>query len=323
MEHLYHDWVKAMNYKELVDPELKKNARSIPFNRLIATAGNGYQEISWRLTKVPGNIEEEVLQTEGFQGLPLKTSVFSPACRGDNMPALIYVHRGAFVYKAAVYQKKLACIYAENAGCRVFFPHYHLAPKYQYPAAYEDVMSLYKYVVSHAEELGVDRERICIAGESAGASIAALVCNRYGEEKTQTPCIQLLIYPVTDAEADTDSMKRFCDTPQWDSRSNKRMWRFYCGDNKELRYSASPMYCDLPDAMPETYIETAEFDCLHDEGILYAKKLTDAGTAVTINETKGTFHGYDSAVDAQIVTRNVDIRTAFLRSGFGTTAERR
>ena len=119
MEHLYHDWVKAMNYKELVDPELKKNARSIPFNRLIATAGNGYQEISWRLTKVPGNIEEEVLQTEGFQGLPLKTSVFSPACRGDNMPALIYVHGGAFVYKAAVYQKnwRASMRKMQDAGC--------------------------------------------------------------------------------------------------------------------------------------------------------------------------------------------------------------
>lgn len=59
-------------------------------------------------------------------------------------------------------------------------------------------------------------------------------------------------------------MKLFCDTPQWDSRSNERMWRYYCGDSEELRYSASPMRCDLPDTMPETYIETTEFDCLHD-----------------------------------------------------------
>jgi acetyl esterase len=83
------------------------------------------------------------------------------------------------------------------------------------------------------------------------------------------------------------------------------------------------MYCDLPDAMPETYIETTEFDCLHDEGFLYGKKLTDAGLEVTVNETKGTFHGYDSALDAQIVIRNVDRRTSFLRHGFRKTAERR
>ena len=307
-----------MNYKEKVDPELRKNARSFPFNRLIITAGNSYQDLSWQFTKVPEGIAEEVIETEGYQGLPLKTTVFSPASGGDNMPALVYVHGGAFVYKAAAYQKKLACIYAEKAECKVFFPHYHLAPGYKYPAAYRDVMSLYKYVVSHAEELGVDRERIGIAGDSAGASIAALVCNRCKEEKTQTPCVQMLVYPVTDADMDTDSMKRFLDTPQWDSRSNKRMWHYYCGNSRERRYSASPMHCDLPDSVPETYIETTEFDCLRDEGILYGKKLIDAGNTVTINETEGTFHGYDSASDAQIVIRNVDIRTAFLSNGFRT-----
>ena len=162
-EHLYHGWEREMNYKELVDPELKKNARSIPFNRLICTAGNVFQEVSWRQTKVPDSIIEEVIETEGFQGLPLKTSVFSPASGSENKPALIYVHGGGFVYKAAVYQKKLAMIYARKAGCKVFFPHYHLAPEYKYPAAYEDVISLYRYVSEHADELGIDKKRIGLA----------------------------------------------------------------------------------------------------------------------------------------------------------------
>ena len=312
-----------MNYKELVDPELKKSARSIPFNRLICTAGNVFQEVSWRQTKVPDNIIEEVIETEGFQGLPVKTSVFSPASGSENKPALIYVHGGAFVYKAAAYQKKLACIYAEQAGCKVFLPHYHLSPKYKYPAAYTDVMSLYKYVISHADELGVDRKRVGVAGESAGASVAALVCNRCEEEKTLTPCVQMLVYPVTDAEMATDSMKRFTDTPQWDSRTNEKMWSLYCGNDMKQRCNASPMHCKLPDELPETYIETAEFDCLHDEGLLYGKKLIDAGSVVTINETKGTFHGYDTVVDAKIVIRNVEKRIEFLRNGFRTRDERR
>ena len=258
-----------MNYKELVDPELRKNARSIPFNRFIVTAGNCYQELSWKSTKIPENIAEEVIETEGFQGRPLKTTVFSPARGSGRLPALVYVHGGAFVYKAAAYQKKLACIYAEKAGCRVFFPHYRLAPRYKYPAAFTDVMSLYKFVISHADELGVDPERVGVAGESAGASIAALVCNRYGEERTQMPCLQMLVYPVTDAEMTTESKKRFDDTPQWDSRANERMWQYYCGDDRKRRHSASPMHCDLPYALPETYIETTEFDCLHEEGLLY------------------------------------------------------
>ena len=305
-----------MDYKELIDPELRKSAVSHPFNRGIITAGNLYQELDWRRTKVPAKMKEEMIETEGTRNLPVKSTVFTPSAAGGDMPALIYVHGGAFAYKAAAYQKKLAVIYAEKAGCKVFFPHYHLAPKYPYPAAYEDVLSLYRYVILHADELGVDRERIGLAGDSAGASIAALVCNRWEEEQLKMPCLQMLVYPVTDARMETDSMKRFTDTPQWDSRSNERMWSYYCGEDPELRRLASPMLCALPGEIPGTYIETTQFDCLHDEGLDYARKLEQAGADVEINETEGTFHGYDTVTDAQIVIRNIKRRISFLKGGF-------
>ena len=76
------------------------------------------------------------------------------------------------------------------------------------------------------------------------------------------------------------------------------------------------MQCALPTEIPKTYIETAQFDCLHDEGLLYAEKLKQAGVDVEINETSGTYHGYDAAIDAQIVRRNINRRISFLRDGF-------
>ena len=305
-----------MNYKELIDPELRKSANSFPFNPAIVAVGNLYQDLEWGRTKAPEGMEETEIVTEGTQKLSVKTTVFSMAGAQEEMPALIYVHGGAFAYKAAAYQKKLAMIYAEEAGCRVFFPHYHLAPKYPYPGAYEDVMALYRYVTEHARELGVDPTRIGIAGDSAGASLAALVCNRWEEENVKMPCLQMLVYPVTDARMETESMKLFTDTPNWDSRANERMWDYYCGKDGEKRDKASPMWCDLPSALPGTYIETTEFDCLHDEGQAYAEKLKQAGVDVEINETEGTFHGYDAAIDTQIVKQQIDRRISFLRSGY-------
>ena len=305
-----------MNYKELIDPELRKSANSFPFNPAIVAVGNLYQDLEWGRTKAPEGMEETEIVTEGTQNLSVKTTVFSMAGAQEEMPALIYVHGGAFAYKAAAYQKKLAMIYAKKAGCKVFFPHYHLAPKYPYPAAYEDVMALYRYVTEHARELGVDPARIGIAGDSAGASLAALVCNRWEEENVKMPCLQMLVYPVTDARMETESMKLFTDTPNWDSRANERMWDYYCGKDGEKRDKASPMWCDLPSALPGTYIETTEFDCLHDEGQAYAEKLKQAGVNVEINETEGTFHGYDAAIDTQIVKQQIDRRISFLRSGY-------
>ena len=305
-----------MDYKELIDPELRKSANSFPFNSGIVMVGNLYQDFEWGRTKGPEGMEEKEIVIEGTQNLQVKTTVFSMAGEQADMPALVYVHGGAFAYKAAAYQKKLAMIYAKKAGCKVFFPHYRLAPKYQYPAAYEDVMSVYRYVAEHAQELGVDPSRIGIAGDSAGASIAALVCNRWEEENVPMPCLQMLVYPVTDARMETESMKLYTDTPNWDSRANERMWDYYCGKDSEKRDKASPMWCDLPSALPGTYIETAEFDCLHDEGLAYAGKLKQAGVDVMINETEGTFHGYDAAIDTQIVKQQISKRLSFLRSGY-------
>ena len=305
-----------MDYKELIDPELRKSANSFPFNSGIVMVGNLYQDFEWGRTKGPEGMEEKEIVIEGTQNLQVKTTVFSMAGEQAGMPALVYVHGGAFAYKAAAYQKKLAMIYAKKAGCKVFFPHYRLAPKYQYPAAYEDVMSVYRYVAEHAQELGVDPSRIGIAGDSAGASIAALVCNRWEEENVPMPCLQMLVYPVTDARMETESMKLYTDTPNWDSKANERMWDYYCGKDSEKRDKASPMWCDLPSALPGTYIETAEFDCLHDEGLAYAGKLKQAGVDVVINETEGTFHGYDAAIDTQIVKQQISKRLSFLRSGY-------
>ena len=76
------------------------------------------------------------------------------------------------------------------------------------------------------------------------------------------------------------------------------------------------MWCELPWTLPRTYIETAEFDCLHDEGLAYAEKLKQAGAVVEINETKGTFHGYDAAIDTKIVRQQINRRLSFLQSGF-------
>ena len=305
-----------MDYKELIDPELRKSANSFPFNSGIVMVGNLYQDFEWGRTKGPEGMEEKEIVIEGTQNLQVKTTVFSMAGEQADLPALVYVHGGAFAYKAAAYQKKLAMIYAKKAGCKVFFPHYRLAPKYQYPAAYEDVMSVYRYVAEHAQELGVDPSRIGIAGDSAGASIAALVCNRWEEENVPMPCLQMLVYPVTDARMETESMKLYTDTPNWDSKANERMWDYYCGKESEKRDKASPMWCDLPSALPGTYIETAEFDCLHDEGLAYAGKLKQAGVDVVINETEGTFHGYDAAIDTQIVKQQISKRLSFLRSGY-------
>ena len=168
-----------MDYKDQIDPELRDTARQVPFNRRIIRVGNLYQSAVLKLMKIPGDVAAKTIEIEGYQDKKYKTEIFTPADAKGPMPALIYVHGGAFCYKAAAYHKNLACIYAAKAKCKVFFPDYHLAPEYPYPAGLEDVRSLYRYVSERAEELGIRKDMIGLAGDSAGATIAALICNEY------------------------------------------------------------------------------------------------------------------------------------------------
>jgi len=308
-----------MKYKKCIDSELKHIAKNVPYNKLIIRPANIYQTIAFKLTSVPCGIINRSVIINGYNGLKFKTDIFEPADVQEKLPCLIYVHGGAFSYKASAYHKKLACMYALNVRCRVCFPDYHLMPKYPYPAAYDDVLSLYKYVLENSEKLGVDDGKIGLAGDSAGASIAALICNNYKKEHLPPPCVQMLIYPLTDITICTDSMKRFSDTPLWNSQNNKRMWLYYCGNLSAEAvpvYAASPMHSSLPEIIPDTYIETAEYDCLHDEGVIYGNKLRSAGADVEINETAGTIHGYDLALNTKIAVSNIEKRILFLKKGF-------
>lgn len=302
-----------MNYKDKIDPELRGIAKKIPYNRAIIRFANLYQAAAFRLTRIPDGVSHRRVTIEGYKGLPFGVDIFEPSGAEGELPCLIDAHGGAFSYKASAHQKKLACLYAMRAGCRVYFPDYHLAPRYPHPAAYEDVLALYRYVAAHARACGIDAARIGVAGDSAGACLAALLCNRYEREGLKRPCLQMLIYPATDCAMRTDSMRRFTDTPLWNAENNRRMWAYYGG---EAARDASPMYDALPRALPDTYIETAEYDCLHDEGLLYAEKLRQAGARVELNETRGTFHGYDVALRAGIVARNIEKRVSFLKKGF-------
>ena len=124
------------------------------------------------------------------------------------------------------------------------------------------------------------------------------------------PCFAMLVYPVIGG-GETPSMRRFPDTPKWNARLNARMWEYYGGDARLAVPEGSGLQ-----RFPATYIETAEFDCLHDEGVRFAHALGRAGVAVTLNETKGTMHGFDAASKSAAAEQASEARICALRRAF-------
>lgn len=266
-----------------------------------------------RAVSVPETLKACRITVRGWQNKPVPVEIFRPKDVFEPLPCLIYFHGGAFCFKAAPYHKKLALRYAAEARCAVAFPDYHLLPKNPFPAAQQDALSVWQELKANACPLKLDSTRFAVGGDSAGAALAAAVCS-FSSEK---PCFQLLLYPVTDVKMNTSSMQQFTDTPLWNAVLNKKLWHFYLKNTpKEQWGAASPMQQPLAKPLPETYVETAQFDCLHDEGVAYAERLRRAGGRVTLYETVGTVHGYDLALNSAVTQESVRRRVLALNRAF-------
>ena len=156
---------------------------------------------------------------------------------------------------------------------------------------------------------------MAVGGDSAGSTLAVGVCLMARERNHPVKYrFQMLPYPFLDARNESESAKRFTDTPMWNSSLSHRigpMTKVDKGDPNYVWYSPveSESFVDLPPA----YIETAEFDCLHDDGILYADLLQKACIDVTLNETKGTMHGFDIATKAPTTLAAMEQRISFMK----------
>ncbi len=224
----------------------------------------------------------------------------SPKGNGKNIPVIIYLHGGAFVYRAAPYHYRLVKEYALS-GCRVLMLDYPLSPMNRYPLAVDAAVEVYKWALEHFPA------PVAVMGDSAGGEIALSSTMKIIEEGLRRPQFLSLIYPVV-TPVETKSKRDFTDTPVWNSRLNGKMWEYYLG-GREYR---SIFDCGFVSAFPPVYIETCEFDCLHDEGEELSSVLSDNGVPVVHRNMEGACHGYDMISSSPLVKESMEARKTFI-----------
>lgn len=230
------------------------------------------------------------------------------------VPCILFLHGGGFVYNAAPYHFSLARRLTEKTGFCTVFADYRLAPGHPFPCAVHDCRDVYLWLLAHADDCGIDPERITVMGDSAGGNLAAVICRMALESGITMPKCQMLFYPVLDRRMNTESYCRFTDTPMLSSRSMEHFYAMYDqGGSNEKRVFLSPLEADSFAGLPPAYIEVAEFDCLHDEGVAYAKALHRAGVTEELYEIGGVPHGYDIASGSSLMKKIMKKRTAFLK----------
>jgi acetyl esterase/lipase len=267
-------------------------------------------------------VEIEDRTIAGPAGAPdVAVRTYRPTDASGPLPAYLEIHGGGFCVGSIEMQYGTSVAVAGQLGAFVVTPEYRLAPEDPYPAGLEDCYATLQWLHDHADELGVDRDRVVIGGQSAGGGLAAALALLARDRGGPAVCFQFLGIPELDHRLDTTSMRTFTDTPMWHRANAILSWQMYLGDHDgAVSPYASPALAEDLAGLPPAYVTTMEFDPLRDEGILYALRLLEAGVSVELHSFPGTFHGSALVPTAEVSRRGATELMAVLGRALRGTA---
>ncbi|MGO9761605.1 MAG: alpha/beta hydrolase [Solirubrobacteraceae bacterium] len=226
---------------------------------------------------------------------PLPARLFVPAEAQDDVasPLVVYYHGGGWVAGDLDTHDQPCRLLANASGARVLSVDYRLAPEHRFPAPVDDALAAFNGAVASAERLGADPARVAVAGDSAGAHLAAVTAQQAVAGPGPVPAFQLLIYPVTDLAQTSKSRLTFADgfiltKPAMDWYEQQLLGPG--ADRRDPR--VSPLLADDLSATVPALVVTAGFDPLRDEGEAYAAKLRAAGARALLRRHPSYVHGF-------------------------------
>jgi len=222
--------------------------------------------------------------------VPVRVLVPPQGARG----VIVYLHGGGWVIGTIDEYDTLARKLAERTSCAIVLVEYRLAPEHRYPAAVEDCAAALGWAASHRNDIaGRDDVPLIVAGDSAGGNLAAVVARRARDAGGPRIDLQVLVYPVTDADftrpSYTDPENQLLLTRE----AMEWFWDHYVPDvARRAEPDASPLRAPSLTGLPPALVLTAEHDVLSDEGEAYAERMREAGVPVEHHRLEGQMHGF-------------------------------
>lgn len=236
----------------------------------------------------------EDMEIEGPHGT-IALRIFKPLgfSAGVLASGMVYVHGGGWVIGGLDDFAPVCSYLAEKSQSIVVAVDYKLSPEYKFPVAYEEVFYAWGWIAQNAASLGIDAQRLCIAGDSAGANLAAACAINARNEGGVEPCAQILFYPATDLANESLSYARATGETPLTGTEMRWYCEQYLNSRKDaLDWRASPLRAPDLSGLPPTFIVTVGLDPLCDEGIAYAQRLQNEGVLVTHVHLSGIIHGF-------------------------------
>ncbi|WP_037319031.1 alpha/beta hydrolase [Amycolatopsis orientalis] len=242
-----------------------------------------------------GDVELPAADVETTDVDGVEVRIVRPRGATGTLPVIVYIHGAGWVFGNFHTHERLVRELAVGTGAAVVFPEYSRSPEVRYPVAIEQNYAVAKWVAEHGAGHGLDGTKIAIAGDSVGGNMTAaltLLAKRRGDVTFRQ---QVLFYPVTDANFETESYRQFAEGYFLALEGMKWFWDQYTTDPAQRAEStASPLRASLDElsGLPPALVITGEADVLRDEGEAYAAKLRQAGVPVTAVRYQGIVHDF-------------------------------
>lgn len=211
----------------------------------------------------------------------------------ENQKVIIYFHGGGFVFyniDSHDYVTRRLCVMNDATVISV---DYRMAPEYSFPAAHEDAYKVIEYVAKNAKDLGIDANKIIVAGDSAGGNLSACAAHHFKNHPTIKIAAQVLIYPWIDGKIQSDSIEKYKEGYLLSKQAMIWFQQQYTPRIEDrLNPAVSPIYHKEFKNLPPAFVLTAEYDPLKDEGKEYADKLKENGNVVLHKDYKALVHGF-------------------------------
>ncbi|MFD9961871.1 alpha/beta hydrolase [Amycolatopsis sp. NPDC058986] len=230
--------------------------------------------------------------------------------RTSSAGLIVFFHGGGFVLGSRAAYDGPVRLLAHHTGMDILSVEYRLAPEHPYPAPHNDAMVAWQYAVVQAAAWGIPQDRIAVAGDSAGANIAAVLAQKLRDAR-QKPALQVLMYPVTDLAGSRPSNREFADSPALTAKQIAWFTDQYLPPSVERADPrVSPLFAEDLSGLPPALVTVAGFDPLRDDGLAYAAKLTESGVPTELIREPGLVHGYLSLTALSTTSRDAVKRIA-------------
>lgn len=236
-----------------------------------------------------------VAKTITQDGRTVKLYIMTPQQAAGRPGVLFFVHGGVWIVGNFQNHQRLLRDLVVDSGQIGVFVEYTSLPQGKYPIPLEESYAALKWVASHAGDFGADGSRIAIAGNSVGGNMSAALTLMTKDQNGPKIALQVLLIPATDASVDTDSYHEFATGRFLPRAFMKYGWDLYAPDEKTRNNPyVSPLRASSEElrGLPPALVITAENDPLRDEGEAYARKLKEAGVAVTATRYNGMIHDF-------------------------------